>query len=60
MNRSTVRPFFIATVLLCGLASVAHADVWKWTDAHGEVHFVNTLTPIYTWVEDGRVFFADT
>ena len=21
---------------------------------------MNTLTPIYTWVEDGRVFFADT
>lgn len=48
------------TLLLFGFALSAHADIWKWTDAHGKIHFVNTLTPIYTWVESGKVFFADT
>ena len=46
-------------VLLFGLSLNANADIWKWTDAHGKIHFVNTLKPIYTWVEGGKVFFAD-
>ena len=46
-------------VLLFSLSLDANADIWKWTDAHGKIHFVNTLKPIYTWVEGGKVFFAD-
>lgn len=47
--------------LVLGLALPAYADIWKWVDANGEEHFVNTDTPIYTWVgEDGKVHYSDT
>lgn len=49
----------LVAVLLLVAASLASADVWRWTDAHGNVHFVDTLKPIYTWVEEGRVHFSD-
>jgi len=40
---------------------MAAADIWRWTDPHGEVHYVNTMTPIYVWVDEtGRVWYADT
>jgi hypothetical protein len=52
-------PTILATVLLVFTAT-AQADIWKWTDAHGKIHFVDTLKAIYTWVEDGKVFFSDT
>ena len=47
-------------VLLLALSGAAQADIWRWTDAHGKIHFVDTLKAIYTWVEDGKVFFSDT
>lgn len=47
-------------VLLVLAAPMAGADVWRWTDALGNTHFVDTLKPIYTWVEDDRVHFSDT
>lgn len=52
----------IATILLlCGLALNAHADIWKWVDASGKTHFVDTKKPIYTWVdESGKVHYSDT
>ena len=50
----------IFLILLLGISAGAHADIWKWVDANGDVHFVNTYKPIYTWQdESGRVFFAD-
>ena len=50
------------TVLLLTVLSVtADADIWKWVDANGDVHFVESDSPIYTWTdEQGRVFYSDT
>lgn len=46
--------------LAFGLCPIAYADVWKWVDALGETHFVDTLTPIYTWMgDDGKVHYSD-
>lgn len=48
-------------VLLLGLAPAAQADVWRWIDANGDTHFVDTNRPIFTWVdEQGDVHFSDT
>lgn len=48
-------------VLLTALSVAADADVWKWVDANGEVHFVESDCPIYTWTdEQGRVYYSDT
>ncbi len=40
--------------------SSAFADVWKWTDADGVTRFVDSQKPIFTWQEDGKVYFSDT
>lgn len=47
--------------LLCLLAcSGAHADIWKWVDAHGNTHFVDSDRPIYTWLDEtGKVHYSD-
>lgn len=56
MNR-----FLVIMVLLTGFGAMAQADVWKWVDAEGKTHFVDTNTAIYTWVdESGDVHYADT
>ena len=48
----------VATALLSG---AAHADVWKWVDANGTTHFVDTTKPIYTWLDEtGKVHYSDT
>jgi hypothetical protein len=47
----------VGSLLLTPLAS---ADVWKWVDAKGETHFVDTKKPIYTWLDsNGEVHFSD-
>lgn len=52
---------FLLIVLTIGLALPAYADIWKWVDATGRTHFVDTKRPIYTWIgEDGKVHYADT
>jgi len=56
-----MRSLFAVLVLVLGLLSVAHADVWSWVDASGKTHFVDTKTSIYTWVdESGHVHYSDT
>jgi hypothetical protein len=53
----------LITTCLFGLAfaAPAHADIWRWVDIHGAIHFVDSKTPIYTWTdEQGRVFYSDT
>jgi Domain of unknown function (DUF4124) len=51
---------FATIVLLGGLCQSAGADVWRWIDANGDTHFVDTIRPIYTWRdESGKVFFSD-
>lgn len=47
--------------LILGCATLAQADVWKWVDASGNTHFVDTNKPIFTWVDDrGDSHFSDT
>lgn len=56
-----MRKFFAVLLLVFGLVSVTHADVWSWVDASGKTHFVDTKTAIYTWVdESGDVHYSDT
>lgn len=56
-----IKQLVVSAMLVLCAASTAHGDIWRWTDANGKVHFVNTLNTIYTWVdEDGRVNFSDT
>ncbi len=53
----------VVAICLLGLciAAPSYADIWKWVDTHGDVHFVDSKTPIYTWTdEQGRVFYSDT
>ena len=33
--------------LTFGLSAPAAADVWKWVDADGKTHFVDTTKPIH-------------
>lgn len=55
MNKS-----LIACLLVIGLAQAAHADIWKWVDADGRTHFVDSQRPIYTWLdEQGKRHYAD-
>ena len=47
--------------VLLAFCSVADADIWKWVDANGKTHFVDTKTPIYTWRdESGKFHYSDT
>jgi hypothetical protein len=47
-------------VLVLGMLQTANADIWKWVDANGRTHFVDTSRPIYTWVdESGKIHYAD-
>jgi hypothetical protein len=48
-------------VLTIGLSLPAVADVWKWVDATGKTHFVDTRKAIFTWVdENGKRYYSDT
>lgn len=61
MKSNAMNRFIATSILLFAVSLSANADVWSWTDAHGETHFVNTLKPIYTWFdESGKVWYADT
>src|SRR5210317_1782053 len=61
LRSACMRSLFAVLVLVLGLLSVAHADVWSWVDASGKTHFVDTKTSIYTWVdENGNVHYSDT
>jgi hypothetical protein len=51
----------ISCLLVFGLSSAAHADIWKWVDALGNTHFVDSKRPIYTWLDDdGKLHYADS
>ncbi|MGI9200978.1 MAG: DUF4124 domain-containing protein [Woeseiaceae bacterium] len=50
-----------ASVLVIALSQTAQADIWKWVDADGKTHFVDSKRPIYTWVdESGKFHYADS
>ena len=53
---SFFRFIILLSVFVC---SAALADIWKWVDANGETHFVDSNTAIFTWVEDGKTFYSD-
>ncbi len=51
---------FAIIVLAFGLCLSAKADVWKWVDALGKTRYVDTMTPIYTWLDDyDKVHYSD-
>lgn len=51
---------FLTLLLIMMISPFANADVWRWTDANGDVHYVTSKKPIYTWVDDyGMVQYAD-
>lgn len=38
----------------------ANADVWRWVDANGDTHYVDSDRPIYTWVDEyGKIHYSD-
>jgi hypothetical protein len=40
-----LRQLAIGTLLFAGAASVAHADVFRWVDEHGSVHYSDQWVP---------------
>jgi hypothetical protein len=53
--------FLFAVLSLCFVCVAAQADVWKWVDANGKTHFVDTNKPIFTWTEEsGEIYYSDT
>lgn len=51
----------LVVLVLLFAGTAANADIWKWVDANGKTHFVDTNTAIYTWVdESGDVHYSDT
>jgi hypothetical protein len=41
-------------------AASVSADVWRWVDASGNTHYVDSNQAIYTWsVENGKVHYSD-
>lgn len=43
-----------------GISIGAHADIWKWLDAQGKTHFVDTNKTIFTWVDEfGKIHYSD-
>lgn len=56
-----MKKFLAVLVLVAGFSAAAQADVWKWVDANGDTHFVDTMKSIYTWIDErGDVHYADT
>jgi len=50
----------LVLLLTVGIAFNAAADVWKWVDANGEHHYVDTNRPIYTWTDKyDKVYYSD-
>lgn len=59
MQRRPSVPVF-ALFALSLLAASAAADVWRWVDASGNTHYVDSDQAIYTWSDDsGKVFYSD-
>ncbi|MDJ0760686.1 MAG: DUF4124 domain-containing protein [Woeseiaceae bacterium] len=55
-----MKRLLVCTTCLLLLPLFASADVWKWTDAKGKVHYVESDRTIFTWVESDRVFYSDS
>jgi hypothetical protein len=47
-------------LIAAGYTGPVRADIWKWVDMDGYVHYVDSKIPIYTWRDDdGRISFSD-
>ena len=58
--RMSMNRILFVLALTLGICVNANADIWRWYDANGDTHYVDTTRPIYTWQDDfGKVFFAD-
>jgi len=56
-----MKKLVFTAILGLGFCLTANADVWKWVDAAGKMHFVDTIKPIYTWTDEfGKAHYADT
>ena len=40
-----LRPLTLTTLIVAGLCGVAHADVYRWVDDHGEAHYSDRWVP---------------
>ena len=48
------------SALVLGFVPAAQADIWKWVDANGNTHLVDSKRPIYTWIDEhGKRHYAD-
>jgi len=55
-----MKSLFVTLLLTFGIAFNAAADVWKWVDANGDSHYVDTNRPIYMWVDEfGKDHYSD-
>ena len=55
-----MKSVFAILLLLVGIAFNAEASMWKWVDAKGDTHYVDSDRPIYTWVDDfSKVHYSD-
>lgn len=54
-------PAVILAIAVLSIPLTSSADVWRWTDANGNVHFVDSTKPIYTWTdENGETHYSDS
>lgn len=55
-----MKSLFVILLLTFGIVFNAAADVWKWVDANGDSHYVDTNRPIYTWTDGfGKIHYSD-
>jgi len=55
-----MKQLLASMTLFFGFCLTANADVWKWVDAAGNTHYVDTMQTIYTWVDEfGKVHYGD-
>ena len=55
-----MKSLFAILLLTLGISFNAAADVWKWVDAKGETHYVDSNRPIYTWTDEfDKVHYSD-
>jgi hypothetical protein len=52
-----MRNFFAVLLLVFGLVSVTHADVWSWVDASGTTHLdhEDAVSVVLVWVSNGTL-----
>ena len=55
-----MKHLLVLSVCLLLLPLSSSADVWTWTDAKGNVHYVESDRTIFTWVEADKVFYSDS